>query len=133
MVLASTCFGPRQHSLCFASRHRTLTLTSSLIISLFLTNIEIPIVTTAVATITDDLGGFDRASWITSAYLLGYVGVLIIWTKLSDIFGRKLLYAISLVLFIIFSAACGAAQNLTQLYVDQDIPTQISCSQWASA
>jgi MFS family permease len=97
-------------------------LTTSIIIALFLTNIEIPIVTTSVATITDDLGSFDRASWITSAYLLGYVGVLIVWTKLSDIFGRKLLYGISLFLFIVFSAACGAAQTLTQLYVKERLP-----------
>lgn len=41
---------------------------------LFLTNLEIPIVTTALVGITTDLGGFDRANWITSAYLLGYVG-----------------------------------------------------------
>ncbi|PVH92824.1 MFS multidrug transporter-like protein [Periconia macrospinosa] len=92
-------------------------LWASLIISLFLANIEIPIVTTSIVTITDDLGGFDRASWITSAYLLGFVGVLIVWSKLSDIFGRKLLYGISLALFIIFSAACGAAQTLTQLII----------------
>jgi MFS family permease len=94
---------------------RKLTTGSSLIVSLFLANIEIPIVTTSIVTITDDLGGFDRASWITSAYLLGFVGVLIVWSKLSDTFGRKLLISLSLVLFIVFSAACGAAQNLTQL------------------
>jgi MFS family permease len=95
--------------------YRRLITSSSLIISLFLANIEIPIVTTSIVTITDDLGGFDRASWITSAYLLGFVGVIIVWSKLSDILGRKLLYAISLAFFIVFSAACGAAQTLTQL------------------
>jgi MFS family permease len=94
---------------------RTLITGSSLIASLFLANIEIPIVTISIVTITDDLGEFDRASWITSAYLLGFVDVLIVWSKLSDTFGRKLLIGISLVLFIVFSAACGAAQTLTQL------------------
>ncbi|KAF2014711.1 MFS general substrate transporter [Aaosphaeria arxii CBS 175.79] len=73
------------------------------------TGIGIPIVTTSVATITNDLGHFDKATWITSAYLLGYIGVLIIWTKLSDIFGRKSQCVLSLLLFIVFSAGCGAA------------------------
>ena len=39
-----------------------------------LANLEIPIVITALVGITDDLGGFQRASWIVAAYLLGYVG-----------------------------------------------------------
>lgn len=41
---------------------------------LFLTNLEIPIATTALVDITEDLGGFDKSSWVISAYLLGYVG-----------------------------------------------------------
>jgi len=48
---------------------------SSLCLCLFLTNLEIPIVTTALVGITNDLGGFDKSSWIISAYLLGYVGL----------------------------------------------------------
>ncbi|KAI4189457.1 MAG: hypothetical protein LQ348_003790 [Seirophora lacunosa] len=50
--------------------------TAALCLCLFLTNLEIPIVTTALVGITDDLGGFDRSSWIISAYLLGYVGAV---------------------------------------------------------
>ena len=41
---------------------------------LFLTNLEIPIVVTALVGITNDLGGFQLSSWIVAAYLLGYVG-----------------------------------------------------------
>jgi MFS family permease len=77
-------------------------------LSLFLTNLEIPIVTTSLVAITADLGGFDKVSWLISSYLLGYVGVL-------DIFGRKALLSTAIITFIIFSGACGAAQTLTQL------------------
>lgn len=49
-------------------------LISRISIALFLTNLEIPIVTTSVVAITDDIGGFDKASWLISSYLLGYVG-----------------------------------------------------------
>ena len=41
---------------------------------LFLTNLEIPIATTALVAITEDFGGFSKASWVISSYLLGYVG-----------------------------------------------------------
>ena len=42
---------------------------------LFLVTIETSIATTSLASITHDLGGFERASWIMSSYFLGYVGV----------------------------------------------------------
>lgn len=43
---------------------------------LFLTNLEIPIVSTALISITDDLSGLDKVYWITTAYMLGYVGTV---------------------------------------------------------
>jgi len=40
----------------------------------FLVVLEIPIVPTALVTISNDVGGFDELSWVISAYLLGRVG-----------------------------------------------------------
>jgi MFS family permease len=82
---------------------------------LFLTNLEIPIVTTSLVAITSDLGDVDNIGWVISSYLLGYVCVLVIFAKLSDIMGRKLIMSVSLFLFIVFSGACGAAQSFVQL------------------
>ncbi|KAF2251689.1 putative multidrug resistance protein fnx1 [Trematosphaeria pertusa] len=90
---------------------------ASLAMSLFLTNLEIPIVTTSLVAITNDFGRFDNVGWIISSYLLGYVGVLVIFAKLSDIFGRKLMLSLSISIFILFSAGCGASQSLTQLII----------------
>ncbi|KAI1254222.1 hypothetical protein MGN70_004618 [Eutypa lata] len=90
-------------------------ITVSLFTCLFLTNLEIPIATTALVHITEDLGGFDKSSWVISAYLLGYVGVLVIFAKLSDIFGRKLILLVVILIFAVFSGACGAAQSIEQL------------------
>ncbi|KAL8724486.1 MAG: hypothetical protein Q9166_007920 [cf. Caloplaca sp. 2 TL-2023] len=89
----------------------------SLCLALFLTNLEIPIVTTSIVGITDDLQGFNESSWLATAYLLTYVGFLIIWAKLSDIFGRKLFSAVAALIFVVCSGACGAAQSMTQLIV----------------
>ncbi|KAF1962121.1 MFS general substrate transporter [Byssothecium circinans] len=92
-------------------------IVGALCVALFLTNLEVVIVSPSLVAITDDLGGFDRATWIISAYLLGYVGVVIISAKLSDILGRKMILIGSVAIFVLFSAGCGAAQTLTQLIV----------------
>lgn len=42
-------------------------------------------------------------------------GVLVIFAKLSDIFGRKLILLVVILIFAVFSGACGAAQSIEQL------------------
>ncbi|KAL4750668.1 hypothetical protein BDW72DRAFT_193741 [Aspergillus terricola var. indicus] len=64
-------------------------LPRDLCLCLFLTNLEIPIVSTALISITSELGGLDKIYWITTAYMLAYVSVLIISGKVSDICARK--------------------------------------------
>ncbi|KAK3329249.1 MFS multidrug transporter-like protein [Apodospora peruviana] len=86
-------------------------------IMLFLVTIETSIATTSLVAITHDLGGFERASWVMSSYLLGYVAVIVIFAKLSDIYGRKLVFAICIFIFTAFSGGCAAAGSLTQLII----------------
>ncbi|KAI0891983.1 putative multidrug resistance protein fnx1 [Annulohypoxylon nitens] len=86
-------------------------------IMMFIVNFELSVVNTTLVAIVDDIGGFDSVSWVVSAYLLGYVGAIVILSKFSDIFGRKLILLLSIMVFIIFSAACAAAQTMVQLCV----------------
>ena len=51
-----------------------LTVLYRLCLYLFLTNLEIPIVSTSLVGITNDLQGFSRSRWMVTAYLLTYVG-----------------------------------------------------------
>lgn len=115
------------------SKNATIAKRRRICMCLFLTNLEIPVVSTSLVAITGQLGGFDKTSWIVSAYLLGYVGTLvlitidlqafsdrltgtvIIFAKLSDIFGRKAILILVVLIFTIFSGACGAAQSIEQL------------------
>ncbi|TGO56767.1 hypothetical protein BCON_0073g00010 [Botryotinia convoluta] len=90
-------------------------ITAAIFLSLFITNLEIPIVTTSLVSITDDLNPFNQVNWIASAYMLGEVSMLMIWSKLSDIFGRKLCTVTSISLFTIFAGACGSSRSMTQL------------------
>lgn len=54
----------------------------------------------------------------SATYSKPKIGFIIIWAKLSDIFGRKLFLMIAILLFIVFSGACGGSQTALQLYVD---------------
>ncbi|KAF2821599.1 MFS multidrug transporter-like protein [Ophiobolus disseminans] len=90
---------------------------TAITVALFLANLEIPIVTTSLVVITNDFHGFERGSWIISAYLLGFVAMVIIISKLSDIFGQKPMFLAAITTFMIFSGACGAAQSLTQMII----------------
>ncbi|KAJ2971514.1 hypothetical protein NUW58_g9397 [Xylaria curta] len=104
----------RQTYLQGARLHLT---TAALSLCLFLTNLEIPIVVTALVDITNQLGGFSESNWVVSAYLLGYAGILIIVAKLSDIFGRKPVLLVMVLVFVVFSGACGASQSIRQLII----------------
>ncbi|KAI0173109.1 major facilitator superfamily domain-containing protein [Hypoxylon sp. FL1284] len=84
---------------------------------LFIVNMDASILTTSVVVITNDLGGFDMASWVLSSYMLGYVGVMVIFAKFSDIYGRKSLFLVSIALFTAFSIGCGVSQTIVQLIV----------------
>ncbi|KAI0532016.1 putative multidrug resistance protein fnx1 [Xylaria digitata] len=92
-------------------------ITTGLGLCLFLVNFEITIVSTALVSITNDLRDFSRNGWVINAYLLTYTGGLVVWSKLSDIFGRKGTCLASLFVFTAFSGACGGAQTLVQLIV----------------
>ncbi|KAH8701069.1 putative MFS multidrug transporter [Talaromyces proteolyticus] len=84
---------------------------------LFLSALETTIVATALNKISSDLDSLGMSSWIIVAYLLTYNGFLLLFSKLTDIFGQKSLLILAQLIFLVFSMACGAAQTMTQLIV----------------
>ncbi|HEX9069893.1 MAG TPA: MFS transporter [Ktedonobacterales bacterium] len=54
----------------------------------------------------------DRAAWIVNGYLLGYIVAMPLMGRLSDIYGRRLIFAVCLVLFALGSLCCGLAPAL---------------------
>ncbi|KAF2649509.1 putative efflux pump antibiotic resistance protein [Lophiostoma macrostomum CBS 122681] len=91
--------------------------TLGIVLALFLVNMEISIIGTSLVDITNDLQGFSETSWIVSGYLVTYMGFNIVWGKLSDIFGRKSMFILSMLLFTVWSAGCGASQTINQLII----------------
>jgi len=67
------------------------------------------------ARIVGDLHGLNHLSWVVTAYLLTSTVTVPLYGKLSDLYGRKLLFMIAIPLFLAGSALCGAAQSMDQL------------------
>lgn len=87
----------------------------SIMLAMFLAAIEATIVSTAMPSIVADLGGFRKYSWVFSAYLLTNAATVLIFGKLSDIFGRKPIFLIGITVFLIGSTACGFATSMNML------------------
>ncbi|CCM02092.1 uncharacterized protein FIBRA_04169 [Fibroporia radiculosa] len=88
-----------------------------LMASVFLSALDQTIVSTALPTIVEKIGGGKDYGWVGSAYLLAAAALSTIYGKLSDILGRKPVLFGSILIFLIGSALCGAAQNMTWLVV----------------
>src|SRR5271154_6290139 len=87
----------------------------ALLLVLLLASLDQTIVSTALPTIVGDLGGVSRLSWVVTAYLLASTISTPIAGKLGDLYGRKIVLQVALVLFLVGSALCGAAPGMTWL------------------
>jgi EmrB/QacA subfamily drug resistance transporter len=97
---------------------RDLILTvGGLMLGLLLAALDQTIVGTAMPRIVSELHGFEHYAWVTTAYLLTSTAVVPISGKLSDMYGRKIFLLGSATGFILASALCGLAQDMTQLII----------------
>ncbi|MFI9758078.1 MDR family MFS transporter [Streptomyces sp. NPDC051963] len=87
----------------------------ALLLGMLLAALDQTIVSTALPTIVSDLGGLDHLSWVVTAYLLASTAATPLWGKLGDQYGRKRLFQIAIVIFLIGSALCGMAQSMSEL------------------
>ena len=83
-----------------------------LLLGMFVSMLATTVVSTSLPVILADLGGGQTAyTWVVTATLLTTAVSTPIWGKLADLFDRKLLLQLALVIFILASAAAGFAQN----------------------
>lgn len=92
-------------------------VTIAMFVATFLTAIEGTIVSTAMPIIVSDLQGIELMNWVFSIYLLTSAVTVPIFGKLSDLFGRKVIFNIGTVVFLIGSALCGFSQSMEQLII----------------
>src|SRR3954464_6121571 len=98
-----------------AGRSRILLVVGGLMLVMLLAALDQTIVSTALPTIVGDLGGLNHLSWVVTAYLLALTIVTPLYGKLGDLYGRKRVLQVALVLFLAGSALCGAADGMTEL------------------
>jgi EmrB/QacA subfamily drug resistance transporter len=99
-----------------AYTHREiLEVMSGLMLAMLTSMISTSVVGTALPTIVGELGGQEQYSWVASATMLTMTVSTPLWGKLSDLFGRKLLFQTALALFVASSMVAGLSQDMGQL------------------
>ena len=100
------------------TERRRLRLTFlGLLMAVLLAALDQTIVATALPSIVGDLDGLDRISWVVTAYVLAATVGLPVYGKLGDLYGRKRIFLVAVVVFLLGSVLSGAAQDMTQLIV----------------
>lgn len=90
---------------------------SALAVVLLLSALDQTIVATAMPRIIEQLQGLSMYAWVTTAYMLTSTVVVPIYGKLSDIYGRKPILVLGVVLFLVGSALCGLSGEFGDLPV----------------
>ncbi len=88
---------------------------ATVVLGLLLAALDQTIVSTALPTIVGDLGSAGHQSWVVTSYLLAETVITAVVGKLGDLFGRKIVFQVSIVVFVIGSALSGAAQSMEWL------------------
>ena len=97
------------------THRQILVILSGLMAGMLLAALDQSIVGTALPRIVSDLGGLNHLSWVVTAYLLTSTAVTPLWGKISDLYGRRIIFQTTIVIFLIGSALCGLAQDMPQL------------------
>jgi EmrB/QacA subfamily drug resistance transporter len=95
------------------SRREVLTALSGLLLAMFVAILSNTIVANALPAIVTDLDGTQTGyTWIVTATLLATTASTPIWGKLADLFSKKLLVQIAIVIFIVGSVGAGLAGSM---------------------
>ena len=97
------------------THRQILLIIGGLLTGMGLAGLDQTIVDTALPTIVGELGGLNHLSWVVTAYLLTSTVSTPIYGKLSDIYGRRRLFQVAIVVFLVGSMLCGIAANMPEL------------------
>src|SRR5271157_1359980 len=96
--------------------HRPLVL-AAVMAANFMIAIEATIVSTAMPQIVAQLGGLELYSWVFAAFLLTQTATTVVFGKLSDLRGRKVVMLAGIAIFLAGSILCGFAWSMPSLVV----------------
>ncbi|KAI9480904.1 MAG: major facilitator superfamily domain-containing protein [Benjaminiella poitrasii] len=86
-------------------------------IALFLSALDSTIVSTALPRIGSDFDGMDIVSWVATAYILTFDAFQPMFSKFSDIFGRKIVLLFGIFVFLLGSLLCAVANSMIMLII----------------
>ncbi|MFB6124940.1 MAG: MDR family MFS transporter [Halanaeroarchaeum sp.] len=92
-----------------------LVILGGLMLGMLLGSIDQSIVSTALPTIVGDLGGASKLSWVVTAYLITVTVTTPLYGKLSDLYGRSIIYEFSIAVFLVGSMLSGLAGDIPVL------------------
>src|SRR6266511_2649062 len=99
----------------YFSHRQILVILVGVMAGMLLFALDQGIVGTALPRIVSDLGGLDRLSWVVTAYLLTSTASTPLWGKISDLYGRRLIFQVAIGIFLVGSGLSGLSQNMTEL------------------
>ena len=97
------------------SHAEIMVIISALMLAMLLAALDQTIVATALPRIASDLHGLNKLSWVATAYLLTSAISTPLYGKIGDLYGRKKIFQISIIIFLAGSALSGLSQNMDQL------------------
>ena len=102
--------------------HRQVRLTLiGVMLAMLLASLDQTIVATAIPRIMADLDGFDRVTWVSSAYIVASTSVVLITGAVSDVYGRKWLFVGGISIFLIGSVLAASSQSMNALIIFRGI------------
>ncbi len=93
----------------------------TVVLGLLMAALDQTIVSTALPTIVDDLGGAGHMAWVVTSYLLAEAIATALAGKFGDLFGRKLVFQLSGLIFIVGSMVSGLANGMLMLIIARAI------------
>jgi len=75
------------------------------------------IMASALPTIVGEFGSIDQLSWVITVYLLTSTTSTLLYGKISDLYGRRLVFQAAIAIFVLGSVLAGCAQSMTQLII----------------
>jgi MFS family permease len=97
------------------SHKEIMVILGGLMMGMFLAALDQTIVSTALKSIVEEFDGLNHYTWVVTAYLLTSTASTLLYGKISDIYGRRIVFQFAIIVFLIGSFLAGASQNMEQL------------------
>ena len=98
-----------------------LIIFSAIVLTILLFAIDFMIIVPSLPNILEDIGGLKYINWVFTAFMLAQTIITPIYGKLSDIFSRKKMFLLAIVIFVVSSMAAGLSQNIYELIIARAI------------